>query len=36
MYNMDIAPNKTSLSHLDKRDKESMREYAQRWRDLAV
>jgi len=27
-YNMDIAPDKTSLSNLEKRDKESMREYA--------
>ena len=25
-YNMDIAPDRTSLSNLDKRDKESMRE----------
>jgi len=29
-YNMDIAPNKTSLSNLENRDKESIREYAQR------
>jgi hypothetical protein len=29
-YNMDIAPDRTSLSNLEKRDKESMREYAQR------
>jgi len=34
-YNMDIAPDKTSLSNLEKGDKESRREYAQRWRDLA-
>jgi len=35
-YNMDIAPNRTSLSNLEKRDKENVREYAQRWRDLAA
>jgi len=33
---MDIAPDRTSLSILEKRDKESIREYAQRWRDLAA
>jgi hypothetical protein len=35
-YNMDIALDRTSLSNLEKRDKESIREYAQRWRDLAA
>jgi hypothetical protein len=35
-YNMDITPDRTSLSNLEKRDKESIREYAQRWRDLAA
>jgi phosphate uptake regulator len=35
-YNMDIAPDRTSLSSLEKKDKESIREYAQRWRDLAT
>jgi len=35
-YNMDIAPDRNSLSNLEKRDKESIREYAQRWRDLAA
>jgi len=35
-YNMDIAPDRTSLSNLKKREKESIREYAQRWRDLAA
>ena len=35
-YNMDIALDRTSLSNLKKRDKESIREYAQRWRDLAA
>jgi hypothetical protein len=32
-YNMDIAPDRTSLSNLEKKDKESIREYAQRWRE---
>jgi hypothetical protein len=31
-YNMDIALDRTSLSNLEKEDKESIREYAQRWR----
>jgi hypothetical protein len=35
-YNMDIAPDRTSLSNLEKRDKESIREYAQRWRESAA
>jgi hypothetical protein len=35
-YNMDIAPDRTSLSNLEKKDKENIREYAQRWRDLAA
>jgi hypothetical protein len=35
-YNMDIAPDRTSLSNLDKKDKESIREYAQRWRELTA
>jgi hypothetical protein len=35
-YNMDIALDKTSLSNLEKGDKESIREYAQRWRDLVA
>jgi len=35
-YNIDIALNKTSLSNLEKRDKESIREYIQRWRDLVA
>jgi hypothetical protein len=35
-YNMDIAPDITSLSNLEKRDKESIREYAQRWRESAA
>jgi hypothetical protein len=35
-YNMDIAPNKISLSNLEKEDKESIWEYAQRWRESAA
>ena len=33
---MDIAPNINSLFNLEKRDKENIRKYAQRWRDLAA
>jgi hypothetical protein len=29
-YNMSIALDRTNLSNLEKRDKESIREYAQR------
>jgi len=35
-YNMDITLDRTNLSNLEKRDKESIREYAQRWRDLVA
>jgi len=35
-YNMDITSDRTSLSNPEKRDKESIRKYAQRWRDLAA
>jgi hypothetical protein len=35
-YNMDIAPDRTSLSNIEKKDKESIREYAQRWRESAA
>ncbi|XP_024449452.2 uncharacterized protein LOC112326273 [Populus trichocarpa] len=35
-YNMDIALDRTSLSNLGKKDKESIREYAQRWRESAA
>eukprot|EP00258_Populus_trichocarpa_P037188 XP_024453207.1 uncharacterized protein LOC112326921 [Populus trichocarpa] len=35
-YNMNIAPDRTSLSNLEKKDKESIREYAQRWRESAA
>ena len=33
---MDIAPHGTSLSNLEKMNRESIREYAQRWRDLVA
>jgi len=33
---MDIAPNINSLFNMEKRDKENIRKYAQRWRDLAA
>jgi hypothetical protein len=35
-YKMNIAPDKSSLSNLGKKDKESIREYSQRWRELAT
>uniref|UniRef100_A0A6N2KN80 Kinesin motor domain-containing protein n=1 Tax=Salix viminalis TaxID=40686 RepID=A0A6N2KN80_SALVM len=35
-YNMDIAPDITSLSNLEKKYKESIREHAKRWRDLTA
>jgi hypothetical protein len=35
-YKMDIAPDKSSLSNLGKKDKESIKEYSQRWRELAT
>jgi len=35
-YNLDITSDRTNLSHLEKGNKKSMREYAQRWKDLAV
>jgi hypothetical protein len=33
---MDITPYRTRLSNLEKRDKESIREYTQRWRESAA
>ncbi|KAL3573191.1 hypothetical protein D5086_027095 [Populus alba] len=35
-YNMNIAPDKTSLSNLEKKDKESIRECAKKWRESAA
>jgi hypothetical protein len=33
---MDIAPDRSSLHSLEKGHKESVREYAQRWREMAA
>ncbi|XP_061947974.1 uncharacterized protein LOC133671268 [Populus nigra] len=33
---MDIAPNRSSLQAMEKGNKESVREYAQRWRELTA
>lgn len=33
---MDTTPDRTNLSHLEKGNKECMREYAQRLKDLVV
>ena len=35
-YNFDMAPDRMQLQNLSKRDNESFKEYAQRWRDLAT
>ena len=35
-YNMDIVLDRTNLSNMEKGEKKSIREYAQRWRDLAA
>jgi len=35
-YNMDIAPERTSLSNIGKKDKESIRKYTERWRESAA
>ncbi|XP_058782811.1 uncharacterized protein LOC131657417 [Vicia villosa] len=35
-YNVDIAPNKTQLQSLVQGSKESFKEYAQKWRELAA
>jgi len=35
-YNMDIAPDRLQLQNMAKRDAESFKEYAQRWRELAA
>ncbi|XP_050897220.1 uncharacterized protein LOC127104046 [Lathyrus oleraceus] len=34
-YNMDMAPDRRQLQSMFQRDKESFKEYAQRWRELA-
>jgi len=35
-YNTDMAPDRTQLKNMSKREHESFKEYAQRWRDLAA
>ena len=35
-YNTDMAPDRTQLQNMSKREHESFKEYAQRWRDLAA
>jgi hypothetical protein len=35
-YNMDMAPDRMQLQNLVKKDKETFKEYAQRWRELAA
>jgi len=35
-FNMEIAPDRTSLMSMEKRSQESVRAYAQRWRDEAM
>ena len=35
-YNTDIAPDRNQLQNMSKREHESFKEYAQRWRDLAA
>ena len=35
-YNSDMAPNRTQLQNMCKKEHESFKEYAQRWRDLGA
>ncbi|KAH1238751.1 hypothetical protein GmHk_08G023360 [Glycine max] len=35
-YNSDMAPNRTQLQNMVKKESETFKEYAQRWRDLAA
>ncbi|XP_052736686.1 uncharacterized protein LOC128197882 [Vigna angularis] len=35
-YNMHVAPDRLQLHHMAKKDEESFKEYAQRWRELAA
>jgi hypothetical protein len=35
-FNMDVAPDRSSLQAMEKGNKESVREYAQRWREVAA
>ncbi|XP_047172662.1 uncharacterized protein LOC124840622, partial [Vigna umbellata] len=35
-YNMHVAPDRLQLHHMTKKEEESFKEYAQRWRELAA
>ncbi|KAI5436042.1 hypothetical protein KIW84_022472 [Lathyrus oleraceus] len=35
-YNMDMAPDRDQLRSMSQKDKETLKEYAQRWRELAT
>ena len=35
-YNTDMAPDRTQLQNMSKREHESFKEYTQRWKDLAA
>ena len=35
-YNVDMAPDKDQLRAMSQKDKETFKEYAQRWRELAA
>ena len=35
-YNTDMAPDRTQLQNMCKKEHESFKEYAWRWRDLAA
>ena len=34
-YNLDIAPTRMQLQNLSQKKEESLKEYAQRWREMA-
>ena len=35
-HNIDMAPDRTQMQNMSKREHESFKEYAQQWRDLAA
>jgi len=35
-YNIDIAPDRMQLQNMTKKNEETFKEYAQRWRELAA
>ena len=35
-YNVDMAPDRDQLRAMSQRDRESFKEYAQRWREIAA